>query len=73
MQGGVMNKLREMCIPDMFDKDKQVEIQLVDDKIFLSIEWLVGKGGLGGVRAESTAISRADAIKMAEEIKTRYE
>lgn len=63
-----MSELQSIVFHDMQDEDRQLEIQLFPDRLYISIEWPVGKGGLGGMRAESFELTAEEARRVAKDI-----
>ena len=66
-----MGKLQERIFHANDLEEHNLELQFFDDKLYISIEWLVGKGGLGGVRAESFELSAEEARSLAKDILER--
>ena len=48
-----MSELKQIVFHSNEEDERNLEIQFFKDNLYISIEWLVGKGGLGGIRAES--------------------
>jgi hypothetical protein len=67
-----MSKLQSIVFHDLQDEDRLLEIQFFPDRIYISIEWPVGKGGLGGMRAESFELTAEEARRTAIDILDRF-
>ncbi len=68
-----MSELQSIVFHDLQDDDRQLEIQFFPDRLYISIEWPVGKdrGGLGGMRAESFELNAEEARRIARDILER--
>lgn len=67
-----MSKLQSVVFHDLQDEDRLLDIQFFPDRIYISIEWPVGKGGLGGMRAESFELTSEEAQRIATDILGRF-
>lgn len=66
-----MSELQSVVFHDENDEDRILEIQFAPDALYISIEWPVGKGGLGGMRAESFELTAEEARRIAHDILER--
>ena len=64
------SELRQIVLRDMQDDNRELEIQLYPDRMYISIEWPVYNGG--GMRAESFEMTKGEAISMASKILDIY-
>jgi hypothetical protein len=66
-----MSKLQSRVFHANDEEEHELEIQFTDNNLYISINWLVGKGGLGGVRAESFELTAEEARSLARDILER--
>jgi hypothetical protein len=66
-----MSELNNIVFRANDEEEHGLELQFFQDKLFISINWLVGKGGLGGVRAESFKLDAEEARRIAKDILER--
>ena len=63
-----MSELKNIVFHANDEEEHELELQFFQDKLYISINWLVGKGGLGGVRAESFELDAEEARRIAKDI-----
>jgi hypothetical protein len=53
------------------EENRTLEIDYTYEGIYISIEWPVGKGGLGGIRSETFKLSAEESRELARNILER--
>ena len=67
-----MSKLHSILYHDPNDENRTLDVRWSGNQLFITIQWLTGKGGLGAVRAESFLLESDQAHYLANDILERF-